>query len=163
MLYRAFSFAYCARQLKQARKLRKLTQAQLATSSGVRQATISKLEKQTSCDVSLVTLERLAAALHANLRVDFTLAETPSVKPQPTPFEAKQLSDWEYERLEEIGRRFDAAHAAKQEAKEEPNPWAGRYTKTVEYGEDGTSYVEEFHFDQTDEELMEAFQRGELT
>lgn len=97
-MYRAFLFKFFAADLRRARKARKLTQAQLAEASGVRQATISKLEKQTSCDVNVATLEKLAAALHANLRIDLTLAEV-TKKPEPTPTEWRELTIYELERL----------------------------------------------------------------
>ena len=105
-MYRAFLFKFFAADLRRVRKARKLTQAQLAEASGVRQATISKLEKQTSCDVNVATLEKLAAALHANLRIDLTLAEV-TKKPTPvhTPTEWKELTTYELERLQNMSGR----------------------------------------------------------
>lgn len=100
-MYRAFLFKFFAADLRRVRKARKLTQAQLAEASGVRQATISKLEKQTSCDVNVATLEKLAAALHANLRIDLTLAEV-TKKPAPTPTEWQELTTYELERLRQL-------------------------------------------------------------
>ena len=102
-MYRAFLFKFFAADLRRVRKARKLTQAQLAEASGVRQATISKLEKQTSCDVNVATLEKLAAALHANLRIDLTLAEV-TKKPTPvhTPTEWQELTTYELERLRQL-------------------------------------------------------------
>lgn len=100
-MYRAFLFKFFAADLRRVRKARKLTQAQLAASSGVRQATISKLEKQTSCDVNVATLERLAAALHANLRIDLTLADVVA-KPVHTPKQLQDLTDYEIERLQQL-------------------------------------------------------------
>ena len=102
-MYRAFLFKFFAADLRRVRKARKLTQAQLAEASGVRQATISKLEKQTSCDVNVATLEKLAAALHANLRIDLTLAEV-TKKPTPvhTQTEWQELTTYELERLKSL-------------------------------------------------------------
>jgi len=100
-MYRAFLFKFFAADLRKARKARKLTQAQLAEASGVRQATISKLEKQTSCDVNVATLEKLAAALHANLRIDLTLADI-TVKPVHTPKQLEDLTAYETERLQQL-------------------------------------------------------------
>ena len=100
-MYRAFLFKFFAADLRRVRKARKLTQAQLAEASGVRQATISKLEKQTSCDVNVATLEKLAAALHANLRIDLTLAEV-TKKPAPTQTEWRELTTYELERLRQL-------------------------------------------------------------
>ena len=103
-MYRAFLFKFFAADLRKARKARKLTQAQLAEASGVRQATISKLEKQTSCDVNVATLERLAAALHANLRIDLTLADI-TVKPVHTPKQTWELTEYELDRLRQLSGR----------------------------------------------------------
>jgi transcriptional regulator with XRE-family HTH domain len=100
-MYRAFLFKFFAADLRKARKARKMTQAQLAEASGVRQATISKLEKQTSCDVNVATLEKLAAALHANLRIDLTLADI-TVKPVHTPKQLEDLTAYETERLQQL-------------------------------------------------------------
>ena len=100
-MYRAFLFKFYAADLRKARKARKMTQAQLAEASGVRQATISKLEKQTSCDVNVATLEKLAAALHANLRIDLTLADI-TVKPVHTPKQLEDLTAYETERLQQL-------------------------------------------------------------
>lgn len=100
-MYRAFLFKFFAADLRKARKARKMTQAQLAASSGVRQATISKLEKQTSCDVNVATLEKLAAALHANLRIDLTLADVVA-KPVHTPKQHHELTTFEEERLRQL-------------------------------------------------------------
>lgn len=105
-MYRAFLFKFFAADLRKARKARKMTQAQLAEASGVRQATISKLEKQTSCDVNVATLEKLAAALHANLRIDLTLADiAPTKKPEPTPKQTWELTEYELDRLRQLSGR----------------------------------------------------------
>jgi len=102
-MYRAFLFKFFAADLRRVRKARKLTQAQLAEASGVRQATISKLEKQTSCDVNVATLEKLAAALHANLRIDLTLADIAAKpKPEPTQKQWQDLTAYEEERLRQL-------------------------------------------------------------
>jgi len=102
-VYRAFLFKFFAADLRRVRKARKLTQAQLAAASGVRQATISKLEKQTSCDVNVATLEKLAAALHANMEIKIALADIePTKKPEPTQAQWEELTDYELERLQQL-------------------------------------------------------------
>ena len=102
-MYRAFLFKFFAADLRRVRKARKLTQAQLAAASGVRQATISKLEKQTSCDVNVATLEKLAAALHANMEIKIALADIePTKKPEPTQAQWEELTDYELERLQQL-------------------------------------------------------------
>lgn len=157
MLYRSFSFTYVARHLKHARIRRKITQAQLAKASGVRQATISKLEKQTGNDVNLATLEKLAAALHANMEVKITLADIePTQKPVPTGNQLKELNMYEIERLNRLPTQGGPTEAP-------PNKWAGRYTTTTYINPDTGARTDEIVLDDpNDEELMQACMNGEL-
>lgn len=186
-MYRAFLFKSFAADLKEARLKRKLTQAQLAASSGVRQATISRLEKQTGNDVNVATLEKLAAALHANLEIKITLAEVADAKPAPTPGQLKELTIYEVERLQRMRpdplnpepfdpfdptdyfqKEIDEMQAAGKRVPDEFLPtkeedkWAGRYTVTTIVDPRTGLQTDHIDFDTDDEEMMNAFMNGEF-
>lgn len=58
------------RAILEARKASGMTQKQLAEATGINQADISKLERGTA-NPSLRTLQRLAAGMGMNLRIEF--------------------------------------------------------------------------------------------
>lgn len=62
-------------QLKTARKIARLTQAQLAEAAGVKQETISQLEHGRIKQVSYETVAKLAAALNVTVEELFPLVE----------------------------------------------------------------------------------------
>ncbi len=108
-MYVAFDYKHLASAITRVRKLRKLTQAQLAAACGMNQTTISRLENPANKhSVTLATLNKVAAALGTNMRVVFQPAEAetlaqPTRKPEPTPKQLKELSIYEAERLQRMG------------------------------------------------------------
>ena len=141
-MYRAFLFKFFAADLRRVRKARKLTQAQLAEASGVRQATISKLEKQTSCDVNVATLEKLAAALHANLRIDLTLADiVAKPKPAPTQKQWQDLTEYELDRLRQLSGHslINEVVRLQDEGKYAPDEFLPAHMRGYDPADDGDS------------------------
>lgn len=65
--------AEVARQVRELRQLRGMSQAQLARASRLGQATISRVEQlgDPGAGATLGTLERIASALGVNLKVEF--------------------------------------------------------------------------------------------
>ena len=63
------SIAY---KIMQLRKLRRLSQTQLAKKMGTTQQTISRLENPQNYEVTLATLSKAALALDARLNIDLT-------------------------------------------------------------------------------------------
>lgn len=95
-MYAVFDYKFLASDITRVRKQRKLTQTQLAAACGMNQTTISRLENpDNKHSVTLATLNKVAAALGANMRVVFkpaeadTLTQLPTKKPQPTPFQKR--------------------------------------------------------------------------
>ena len=107
-MYSAFDYKFLASAITRARKLRKLTQAQLAAACGMNQTTVSRLENPANKpSVTLATLNKVAAALGCNMRVVFKPAEAetldlPAKKPEPTPRQLQDLTDYELERLKSL-------------------------------------------------------------
>ena len=111
-MYSAFEYKFLASAVARARKQRKLTQAQLAAACGMNQTTISRLENpDNKHSVTLATLNKVAAALGCNMRVVFkpaeaeTLTQSPTKKPEPTPKQAWELTEYELERLRQLSGR----------------------------------------------------------
>jgi len=110
-MYSAFEYKFLASAITRARKLRKLTQAQLAAACGMNQTTISRLENPANKhSVTLATLNKVAAALGTNMRVVFQPAEAetlaqPMRKPEPTPRQLEDLTAYEIERLQQLNGR----------------------------------------------------------
>ncbi len=59
-----------AKEIRQLRQKRKLTQAQLAKRIGTSQQTISRLEDFKNMEMTLLTLAKIAIALRAKLKID---------------------------------------------------------------------------------------------
>jgi transcriptional regulator with XRE-family HTH domain len=106
-MYSAFEYKFLASAITRARKQRRLTQAQLAAACGMNQTTISRLENPANKhSVTLSTLNKVAAALGCNMRVVFKPAEAETLvqtkKPEPTPRQAHELTEYELERLRQL-------------------------------------------------------------
>lgn len=108
-MYVAFDYKHLASAITRARKLRKLTQTQLAAACNTDQATISRLENPANKhSVTLASLNKVASALGANMRVVFepaeaeTLAPHPAKKPKLSPSGLKELTIFEVDRLNRI-------------------------------------------------------------
>ena len=105
-MYSSFEYKFLASAVARARKQRKLTQTQLAAACGMNQTTISRLENpDNKHSVTLATLNKVAAALGCNMRVVFKPAEAETLatkKPEPTPKQLQDLTDYEIERLQQL-------------------------------------------------------------
>ena len=70
LYYRELNQLRLSHRIAELRERRGLTQAELARKIGTTQAGISRLENPNYRNYSLLTLEKVASALHARLKVD---------------------------------------------------------------------------------------------
>ena len=144
-MYSSFEYKFLASAVARARKQRKLTQAQLAAACGMNQTTISRLENpDNKHSVTLATLNKVAAALGCNMRVVFKPAEAetltlPPKKPEPTPKQTWELTEYELERLRQLSGRqlINEVIRLQDEGKYAPSEFLPAHMRGYDPADDG--------------------------
>lgn len=146
-MYSSFEYKFLASAITRARKVRKLTQTQLAAACGMNQTTISRLENpDNKHSVTLATLNKVAAAMGCNMRVVFkpaeaeTLVQSPK-KPEPTQKQAWELTEYELERLRQLSgsKLLNEVIRLQDEGKYAPNEFLPEYLRGYDPADDGGS------------------------